>query len=79
MQLQKKQVLQFFASKWENSGAESDDNSLMDEETKTIYLALLNVQRDLLLKKNKSLVVDEEIVRRHLLYLDLEEEKLGLL
>jgi len=30
-----------------------------------------------LLKKNKSLVVDEEIVRRHLLYLDLEEEKLG--
>jgi len=79
MQLQKKQVLQFFASKWENSGAESDDNSLMDEETKTIYLDLLNVQRDLLLKKNKSLVVDEEIVRRHLLYLDLEEEKLGLL
>jgi CPA1 family monovalent cation:H+ antiporter len=49
----------------------------MAEECKVVYLDILNRQRQWLLLKNKSeMAIDEDIIRRHLYYLDLEEEKL---
>ena len=75
-QLSEYPVLQQMAQKWEtNSGTAG--NVLMAKECKTVYLDILNQQRQWLLSKNKAeLTLDEDIIRRHLQYLDLEEEKL---
>lgn len=70
-------VLQQIAHKWEHSTAVTAEES-MAEDCKVIYLDLLEQQRQWLLNKNdKEQTLDEEIVRRHLQYLDLEEEKLS--
>ena len=46
-------------------------------EFKKIYGDILNRQREWLFNKNKEdKTLDEEIIRKHLLRLDLEEEKL---
>ena len=43
---------------------------------KEIFAELINEQRQLLRKINKNAEVDEEVVRKHLAQLDLEEERL---
>lgn len=70
-----RQVLQ----KLEASGSQSGDNVLFGHETKEVYRSILNLQREWLTEKNRRHNIDEEIIRRHLLFLDLEEEKLALL
>jgi len=71
-------VLQLMARKWEDNSRIADD-VLISAECKFIYLNILNHQRQWLLNKNKiDQQLDEEIIRQHLLLLDLEEEKLKL-
>ena len=75
-QLDQQPMLRQMADKWQQNDP-SDDGTLMISEFKVVYLDLLNQQRKWLLNKNKEDgEMDEEIIRRHLLYLDLEEEKL---
>lgn len=75
-QLQRQPVLQQIARKWESSSLLMDD-VLMAEECKMVYSDILNQQRQWLFNKNKEeKMLDEEIIRKHLLQLDLEEEKL---
>ena len=78
-QLRTMPVLQNMARKWEHN-APVDDEIEIAADSKTIYLDILNKQRQWLLKKNKAdQMLDEEIVRKHLQLLDLEEEKLRYL
>lgn len=68
-------ALQQLVRKWE------DSNQLLEDELriadhKTIYLQLLNQQRHWLRSWNKNPTTNEEIVRKHLLRLDLEEERI---
>ncbi|RKR05867.1 sodium/proton antiporter (CPA1 family) [Flavobacterium sp. 90] len=75
-ELERQPILQQIARKWEDIHVNNEDNILMSDETKVVYLNLLEHQRKWLLDKNQEEILDEEIIRRHLLYLDLEEEKL---
>jgi monovalent cation/hydrogen antiporter len=69
-------VLQQMAQKWEHNSLKAVD-TLMAEECKTVYREILNKQREWLHDKNvEEALLDEDIIRRHLQYLDLEEEKL---
>lgn len=69
--------LQQLALKWEEKSKLKDDEALMTEEAKTVYLDLLDEQRKWLLARNSAdEILDEEIIRKQLKYLDLEEEKL---
>ncbi|MXN90380.1 Na+/H+ antiporter [Flavobacterium sp. Sd200] len=78
--LENETVLQQIALKWESAcDMDENENMAFSEENKAIYLDVLNKQREWLLNKNNSTEIDEEIIRRHLLYLDLEEERLTLL
>ena len=44
-----------------------------------IYLDIINQQREWLISKNREeILLDEEIIRKHLKMLDLQEEKLGM-
>lgn len=52
------------------------DEELMDAGHKNIYLELLEQQRIFLIKMNKDLSLDEDVVRRHLYLIDLEEERI---
>lgn len=72
-------LLQQIARKWEDNKVLNDNDAVMPEEAKTIYRDILNRQREWLTAKNKEENIDEEIIRKHLLYLDIEEEKLTLL
>jgi len=75
-QLKNQPILQQMARKWEDHRLLAD-NILMAEECKSVYRDILNQQRQLLLDKNKQeKTLDEEIIRKHLRHLDLEEEKL---
>ena len=68
--------LQQLVQKWEHQGKLHEENVLADK-TKTIYLDLIDQQRKWLLKKNRQEdSVNEEVIRKHLKRLDLEEEKL---
>lgn len=74
--LNRQPFLQQIAHKWENKVRLNDETAL-PEETKIVYLDLLNQQRQWLLNKNSAEeTLNEDIVRKHLKYLDLEEEKL---
>ncbi len=78
-QLDTDPVLKQMISKWEGASMLTDDIAIADE-FKTIHREVLQQQRSWLLKKNKDEKNwDEEIVRKHLQQLDLEEEKLRYL
>lgn len=69
-------VLQQIAQKLEHSSKLAHDEQ-MSVECKAVYLELLSEQRQWLINKNKEdLTLDEDIIRRHFHYLDIEEEKL---
>ena len=75
-ELQRQPSLQLMARKWEESNLLTDD-VLVAEEFKKIYSDILDQQRQwLLTKNNEDKTLDEDIVRKHLLRLDIEEEKL---
>ena len=79
IQLHKQPILQQMARKWEDESRMDDDVELV-EDYKAIYMDILALQRDFLLKKNKTeQALNEDIIRKHLNFLDLEEEKLKYL
>ncbi len=63
---------------WEEK-AQADDDSWMNDETKAIFVGLLESQRDYLSELNKDVSVDEEIIRQQLYQIDLEEERLKII
>lgn len=78
-QLDNQPALQQMARKWEQNATVTDDE-FMAAECKLVYLDILNQQRQWLLQKNNDeQTLNEEIIRKHLRYLDMEEEKLSFL
>lgn len=70
-------LLQQITRKWEESADNDDD--IFTDKAREVYSELLSRQREWLIERNKRMDVDEEVIRRHLLLLDLEHEKLRLL
>ena len=78
-QLKRQALLQQIARKWKDSSMPFENTGLTDE-AKSVYRSLLNAQRKWLIRKNKQeQTLDEEIVRRHLHRIDMEEEKWRLM
>jgi len=77
--LNESRFLQQITDKWKSKTDEEAD-LLIPSKTKTIYLDILNQQRQWLYVKNQSDVhLNEEIIRKHLHQIDIEEEKLRFL
>ena len=73
--LEEQPILQKIASKWKDRKMLTEDTE-MTAECKIIYISILHQQRKWLIKRNKKdSKIDEEIIRRHLHQLDMEEEK----
>ncbi|RXK80822.1 Na+/H+ antiporter [Filimonas effusa] len=69
-------LLQQFANKWELQ-LNAEEGADIHESIKPIYIGVLEKQRHLLLNMNrKEQRIDEEIIRRFLHRIDLEEEKI---
>lgn len=69
-------ALQQLIQKWEHLNKTIDDDPI-GIDIKVIYLDLLNKQRKWLRNRNKEdQSFDESIIKRHIHYLDVEEEKL---
>jgi Na+/H+ antiporter len=68
-------VLKQMATRWENTEWLLE-NEIMHCDYKNIYIELLNQQRAWLNEWNKEFFANEDVIRRHLVRLDLEEEKL---
>ncbi|MBT31941.1 MAG: Na+/H+ antiporter [Thalassobius sp.] len=72
------QLLKLY-TKWEKK-AFSEDNLKISERYKKIYIDVLSHQRQWLLEKNaKDEMLDENIIRKHLKLIDIEEVKLDLI
>ncbi|MGC4039941.1 MAG: Na+/H+ antiporter [Flavobacterium sp.] len=77
--LNEQPILQKIANKWRDSKMLTEDTD-MTAECKIIYLNIIGQQRKWLIKKNKKESgIDENIIRRHLHHLDMEEEKIKFL
>lgn len=75
-QIDKYPVLQQLAMKWE-SNSDEDTDPKMSPESKAIYKDVLNRQRKWLMSKNSSAHhFDEDVIRKYLHLVDIEEEKL---
>ncbi|MET1055833.1 MAG: Na+/H+ antiporter [Pedobacter sp.] len=75
-QLERQPFLRQLAAKWADKSQLRVEEDLA-KEVKDVYLDILNQQRNWLLQKNLAEeTLDEEIIRKQLKYLDLEEEKL---
>lgn len=71
------QHLKRLSSQWEAQLSLNEEESAMPEDIKAIYTKVLDKQRKLLLEKNKKKQdIDEELIRKYLHYIDLEEEKM---
>lgn len=72
-------ILQQLADKWRNKSLEEVDPT-MPQATKAVYLEVLSQQRKWLLEKNDTdKHFDEDVIRKHLHQIDIEEEKLRFL
>ncbi|GAA4918105.1 Na+/H+ antiporter [Mucilaginibacter defluvii] len=72
-------VLQQMAQKW-RLNSDEPATADMPDETKDVYSEILEQQRNWLIKRNlETFAITEEVIRKHLLFLDLEEEKLKYL
>ena len=69
--------IQHLASRWEHAQLMLEDESL-NHKFRHAYLKLLNQQRHWLREWNKDLETDEEIIRKYLMRIDLEEAKMKL-
>jgi len=65
-------------AQWEERSKAADE-SRMDEQTKAIFVGMLESQRQYLTGLNKDPKIDEEIIRRQLYQIDLEEERLKII
>lgn len=71
--------LQQMSDKWKLKSSD-EISPAMPESTKAIYLEILNKQRQWLLNKNHDdLHFDEDLIRKYLYEIDIEEEKLRYL
>jgi CPA1 family monovalent cation:H+ antiporter len=77
VQLADHPFLQQLAAKWHSARNEQAD-PVISAESKSIYLDVLDRQRQWLLSKEADAVLDEQIIRKYLTRIDLEEEKLRL-
>jgi CPA1 family monovalent cation:H+ antiporter len=69
--------LKRLAHQWEVQMTLSEEDSGLPDHVKSIYEKILEKQRSVLLDKNKhSHDIDEELIRKYLHYIDLEEEKM---
>ena len=76
--LEKFPALQDQLQTWENL-VNSSEVIVNFPEYREIYLDIINQQREWLISKNREeILLDEEIIRKHLKMLDLQEEKLGM-
>jgi NhaP-type Na+/H+ or K+/H+ antiporter len=74
-QIEKEPYLQQLVTKWEQH-QQLEKEEILGTDAKMIYLEILNRQRQWLLNKNQMVQgLDEDVVRRHLQQLDLEEER----
>ncbi len=71
------QILQNILQHWKLKVQSINDDS-MNEITKAIHLELLASQREYLVKLNKDVSINEEIIRVQLYQIDLEEERLRI-
>lgn len=67
-----------FMKHWEERTKAADD-SWMNEKTKVIFFEVLESQRQYLTELNKDPAVDEDMIRRQLYQIDLEEERLKII
>jgi CPA1 family monovalent cation:H+ antiporter len=67
-----------FLKQWEER-SKSADSIVMNKKTKTIFVEVLEVQRQYLTELNKDPKIDEEIIRQQLYQIDLEEERLKVI
>lgn len=75
----KNHVLQQLVDKWKEKSEDGVD-PVMPPATKAMYLDVLNVQRKWLRTLNRTDGhIDEELVRKHLQQIDIEEERLRFL
>lgn len=75
-QLERYPALQKMTGKWEGGAFSTDDLQIAGEFRK-VYSDILDKQRQWLLNKNREdQALDEEVIRKHLWRIDLEEEKL---
>lgn len=77
-QLATSPVLQQLADRWKVD-IEKKGESKIPDEVKKIYTEILERQRQLLRQKNKDPHLDEDIIRKYLHYIDVEEEKLRVI
>ncbi|MBN9382982.1 MAG: Na+/H+ antiporter [Chitinophagaceae bacterium] len=78
-ELEHNRPLQQLRERFANDQLPQDDNAgVWHEDYRRIYLQLLEIQRDVLHKLNRKNELDDEIIRKYLTMLDLEEEKLRM-
>ncbi|MBO9592627.1 MAG: Na+/H+ antiporter [Niabella sp.] len=77
VELDTQPALQKIAQAWKQK-KELSGNEQLNIVCRNVYLEMLDKQRDWLHEWNKDLKTDEEVIRRQLMQLDLEEEKLKL-
>ena len=72
--------LQQIHEKWKGK-VEKESDIKLSSEIKGAYLDILNTQRAWLIEQNydKKQHFDEDLIRRHLVKIDLEEERLSLI
>lgn len=63
---------------WEEKN-KSDETEWMNEKTKTVFIEMLESQRQFLSELNKDLSIDEELIRHQLYQIDLEEERIKMI
>ncbi|SDD30002.1 sodium/proton antiporter, CPA1 family [Mucilaginibacter pineti] len=74
-QLLSRPLLASTLNQWEQKMKVTDEE-IMDGEHRRIYIELLEHQRTFILEQNKNIDLDEDIVRKQLYLIDLEEEKI---
>lgn len=77
-ELQGHEGIEKILKNWEER-AKATDDSWMNEKTKTIFVELLQSQREYLTELNKDPSINEEIIRQQLYQIDLEEERLKII
>lgn len=77
-ELHGKAGMEHFLKLWEKR-AENQEDGWMNEETKAMFVELLESQRKYLTELNKDPDIDEEIIRTQLHQIDLEEERLKII
>lgn len=65
-----------FIQHWEERTKVTEVDTWMNDHTKTIFIEMIEKQREYLIELNKDPKINEEIIREQLYQLDLEEERL---